>query len=137
MKHAVIFGLILMSQAAFAGSQEHFKLIDTQGLLKLEKERGDKLVILDANNEKTRKEEGVIPGAKLLTSYKTYDLDSEVHASKDSTLVFYCANTQCQASHAAAERAYKNGYKDVNVMSDGIQGWKKKGQKSLPVAAKD
>jgi len=29
------------------------------------------------------------------------------------------------ASHEAARRAVGAGYKDVNVMSDGILGWKK------------
>jgi len=31
------------------------------------------------------------------------------------------------ASHAAARRAVKAGYKDVMVMSDGIVGWKEAG----------
>jgi rhodanese-related sulfurtransferase len=33
------------------------------------------------------------------------------------------------ASHAAARRAVKAGYKNVYVMADGIVGWKEAGQK--------
>jgi rhodanese-related sulfurtransferase len=33
------------------------------------------------------------------------------------------------ASHAAARRAVKAGYKNVMVMADGIVGWKEAGQK--------
>jgi rhodanese-related sulfurtransferase len=34
------------------------------------------------------------------------------------------------ASHAAARRAVKAGYKNVSVMADGISGWKEAGQKT-------
>jgi rhodanese-related sulfurtransferase len=34
------------------------------------------------------------------------------------------------ASHAAARRAVKAGYKNVRVMADGIVGWKEAGQKT-------
>lgn len=32
------------------------------------------------------------------------------------------------ASHEAARRAVKAGYKDVSVMTDGIAGWKAAGE---------
>jgi rhodanese-related sulfurtransferase len=38
------------------------------------------------------------------------------------------------ASHAAARRAVKAGYKNVSVMSDGIVGWKEAGQKTASVS---
>jgi rhodanese-related sulfurtransferase len=34
------------------------------------------------------------------------------------------------ASHEAARRAVEAGYKDVNVMVDGIQGWNAAGKPS-------
>jgi rhodanese-related sulfurtransferase len=92
----------------------------------LQKEK--KATVLDANFEQFRKDNGVIPGALLLTSFNKYDAAKELPAAKDAKLVFYCANTQCQASHAAAQRALQAGYTDVSVLPDGLLGWKKAGQ---------
>jgi rhodanese-related sulfurtransferase len=86
--------------------------------------------ILDANGDKTRTEDGIIPGAKLLTSSSEYDIARELPAAKDSDLVFYCANTKCMASHSAASRAMNAGYTHVAVLADGIQGWKAAGQQT-------
>jgi rhodanese-related sulfurtransferase len=83
---------------------------------------------VDANNESTREHMGVVPGAIQLTSYDTYAL-SELPADKTRPLIFYCANTQCGASHAAAERALIAGYQHVEVMTAGIAGWVTAGQK--------
>ena len=38
------------------------------------------------------------------------------------------------ASHEAARRAVKAGYKDVSVMVDGIMGWKDAGQPTATVS---
>lgn len=95
---------------------------------KLQQEK--KATFVDANNKETRAKFGTIPGAVLLTSFNKYD-PKELPASKSEKLVFFCANTQCQASHAAAERALEAGYTDVNVLPDGIMGWKQAGK---PVA---
>jgi hypothetical protein len=51
------------------------------------------VVILDANVERTREKYGVIPGARLLSSYDDYDVTKELPSAKNSRLVFYCANT--------------------------------------------
>jgi rhodanese-related sulfurtransferase len=82
------------------------------------------VVILDANNEDARKSAGTIPGAILLSSYNQYAI-SELPKDKNSTLVFYCYNSYCQASHAAAERALTAGYKNASVLKAGIDGWNK------------
>jgi rhodanese-related sulfurtransferase len=87
------------------------------------------LQVFDANSEKVRKAEGVIPGATLLTSSSKYDT-KVLPGLKETRLVFYCYNTQCTASHRAAETASKAGYKNLYVLSDGIAGWKKAGQKT-------
>lgn len=92
----------------------------------LQKEK--KATVLDANQDQFRKQNGVIPGAVLLTSFNKYDVAKELPAAKGSKLVFYCANTQCTASHAAAQRALEAGYTDVSVLPDGLMGWKKAGQ---------
>jgi rhodanese-related sulfurtransferase len=83
--------------------------------------------LVDANGSDTRHEFGVVPGAILLSSSKNYDF-KELPASKSEKLVFYCGGLMCRASDAAAERAAKAGYTDVNVMREGIKGWKNAGQ---------
>ena len=83
--------------------------------------------VVDANGNNTRKRLGIIPGATLLTSYESYNVH-ELPADKARKLVFYCANEQCGASHAAAERAVAAGYRDVNVLPAGIAGWHQAGK---------
>ncbi|HEX4476097.1 MAG TPA: rhodanese-like domain-containing protein [Polyangiaceae bacterium] len=84
-------------------------------------------LIFDANGGDTRAEYGVIPGAVLLTSHDDYPL-SELPADKSEKLVFYCGGTACRASDAAAARASSAGHTDVNILRDGITGWKRSGQ---------
>ena len=90
--------------------------------------KASQVVVLDANSSDFRAQNGVIPGALLLTNYRTYEPVKELPAAKNQKLVFYCAATQCKASHAAAEKALEAGYEDVSVMPDGLMGWKNAGQ---------
>lgn len=83
---------------------------------------------VDANGNATRKHEGVVPGAVLLTSFDGYAL-TELPSDKTKELVFYCMNTHCAASHQAAEKAIASGYTNVKVMPEGIAGWIKAGKK--------
>jgi hypothetical protein len=46
---------------------------------------------VDCNGDKTRKHEGVVPGAILVTDESTYD-QKELPSDKGAKLVFYCAN---------------------------------------------
>ena len=89
--------------------------------------KGD-CVAVDANGDGTRKKLGVVPGAVLLTDSDTFNV-SELPADKSKSLVFYCANTHCGASHEAAEKALTAGYTNVKVMPEGIAGWVKAGKK--------
>lgn len=91
-----------------------------------------KAKVFDANGPDFRKQNGTIPGAVLLTSSSSYDL-KELPKAKDASLVFYCANTMCSASEAAAKRATEAGYTNVAVLPDGLMGWKAAGQKTAPV----
>jgi len=111
---------------AKAEAKPAVKTVTVTQLAELQKAK--KATVLDANGQETREKYGTIPGAVLLTNFQKYDLAKELPAAKDSKLVFYCANTQCGASHAAAEKAASAGYTDVNVLPDGIIGWKKAGQ---------
>ncbi len=82
--------------------------------------------LFDANSDKTRAEFGKIPTAVLLQGGSNYDL-GQLPPDKSRKLVFYCANTQCGASHKSAEKALAAGYSDVNVMPQGVMGWKDSG----------
>jgi rhodanese-related sulfurtransferase len=97
-------------------------------LAALKKDAKTSPVVLDANGEKTRAEQGVIPGAKLLTSAARYDVAKELPASKGDKLVFYCASERCSSAKQAAERAVTAGHTDVAILPVGIQGWKAAGQ---------
>ena len=92
-------------------------------------EAGD-AVAIDANGAQTRAEHGVVPGATLLTSSGSYDVDAELPADASATLVFYCGNTDCHASDGAAERARQAGRANVRVMREGIAGWVASGRET-------
>lgn len=85
--------------------------------------------VFDANSDKTRQKFGKVPGATLLTSAKEYDLGI-LPEDKAAKLVFYCSNTMCSAAGKGAKRAVVAGYTDVNVMPEGIMGWKDSGKKT-------
>ncbi len=88
---------------------------------------------VDANGPVTRGSKGVIPGAIRLSDYETFSA-RELPADKTHPLIFYCANEQCGASHAAAEKARKLGHRDVRVLPAGIMGWVAAGKSVEPGA---
>jgi rhodanese-related sulfurtransferase len=87
------------------------------------------VTIVDVNDDETRKERGMVPGATKLSSYDKYTM-SELPADQSATIIFYCYNTLCPASGLAADRAIDAGYKDVRVMKAGIIGWKEATEKT-------
>lgn len=119
---------LLSCASARATEMDKFKLIHVPDLVA--ELQSSHPAIFDANGDKTRQKEGIIPGAKLLSSSGEYDVAKELPAAKDSELVFYCGNTKCMASHTAAKRAVQAGYTNVAVLADGIKGWKEAGQKT-------
>ncbi|MGB5348432.1 MAG: rhodanese-like domain-containing protein [Polyangiales bacterium] len=88
-------------------------------------------VAVDANSDSTREKNGTVPNAVILTSSYKYDL-AQLPEDKSKDLIFYCSNTNCTASDAAAERASTNGYKNVHIMREGIKGWKDAGKATKP-----
>jgi rhodanese-related sulfurtransferase len=82
---------------------------------------------VDANGNTTRQQLGVIPGAVLLPDFESTE---GLPADRSTSLVFYCTNTACSASHAAAEKALTAGYTRVKVLPEGIAGWVKAGKKT-------
>ncbi len=121
-----LLSTLAVVSVAKSSETDPFKLIGAKDLAAALKSDNPP-VVLDANNPDTRAKYGVVPGAVLLSNYKKYDLAKTLPADKTKSLVFYCANTQCMASHAAAKRAAKAGFKNVSVMSDGIMGWAESG----------
>jgi hypothetical protein len=82
--------------SALLGSKhenDKFKLINVADLAALRADANSHVVILDANVQDTRDKWGVIPGARLLSSYDSYDVATELPPAKSAKLVFYCANT--------------------------------------------
>lgn len=125
---ALAFSMPLAAQAVEkAPAKNDLKLINVSDLDKLMTTEKANTYVFDANTEDTRKKDGLIPGATKLNSSTNYDV-AVLPADKKAKLVFYCANTQCMASHEAAKRAISQGYANSMVMSDGIQGWKKAGK---------
>lgn len=104
-------------------TKEELKLIKASDLKKMDKSA---VFVFDANDNRIREKEGIIPGAKALTGTRDYDL-AILPTDKKANLVFYCGGPMCMASHEAAKRAINAGYANVTVMSDGIIGWKKAG----------
>ncbi|HTY57045.1 MAG TPA: rhodanese-like domain-containing protein [Candidatus Binataceae bacterium] len=51
------------------------------------------VMIFDANPPDVRTDEGIIPGAHLLSSSGHYDIATTLPANKATPLVFYCHNT--------------------------------------------
>jgi rhodanese-related sulfurtransferase len=88
-------------------------------------------VAVDANSERTRKKNGTVPDAVILTSSYKYEL-TQLPQDKSKDLIFYCSNTNCTASDAAAERASTSGYENVHIMREGIKGWKDAGKATSP-----
>lgn len=133
MKRSIILALAILASPTFAAESvkkvprastsikkfHALKLVDATEAQKLIEAGG---IAVDANNAETRASEGTIPGAIQLPSANNYDL-ALLPTDKTQTLVFYCANERCMASHDAAKAAIKAGYSNVKVLSTGIKGW--------------
>ena len=86
-------GVLLAAGLAVAAEpKEKFRLIEVPELEAMQKDARAPVTLLDANDVDFRQKNGVIPGAKLLSSFKDYDLKKELPANHDAPLVFYCSN---------------------------------------------
>ncbi|WP_370546260.1 rhodanese-like domain-containing protein [Edwardsiella tarda] len=63
---------------------------------------------------------GRIPGAIYINQENWQSL---LPHDRQATLIFYCANQLCLASHDAAKMSMALGYHHVFHMADGIFGW--------------
>lgn len=69
-----------------------------------------------------------LPGARHMPHDAVDVLASRLIPSKDSEVVVYCANAQCQNSHIAARRLNQLGYTNVRVYAGGKQDWEARGR---------
>jgi rhodanese-related sulfurtransferase len=139
MTRLLFVALLAFQASAFAKSpasaekkESAFKNMSVTQLADALKSNKEEVHVYDANTDDIRKKEGIIPGATKLASITSYETQV-LPTDKSAKLVFYCANTMCTASHSAAKRAIAAGYKNVSVLNEGIQGWKKAGQQTEKV----
>jgi rhodanese-related sulfurtransferase len=78
--------------AAAAQPEEKFRLIEVAELESMQKDARAPVTVLDANDAEVREKSGVIPGAKLLSSFNRYDIQKELPADRNAPLVFYCSS---------------------------------------------
>ena len=86
------------------------------------------LVLLDARSGKY--DDGRrIPGARSLNDKSSAEEIAKVVKTKDTLIVTYCSNLQCQASPRLAKHLRGLGYKSVLEYSEGIAGWTEAGNR--------
>jgi len=73
-------------------SDEGFQTISVNDLSKLMADPSAHVHIYDANGPSTRESQGMIPGARPLTSDDHYNVAEELPSNKNADIVFYCAN---------------------------------------------
>ena len=94
MNRLALLSLVLLLVGGFAlaaEAQQKFRLIELSELESLQK-GSPPATVLDANDAEFRGKNGVIPGAKLLSSIDRYDVQKELPADRSAPLVFYCSN---------------------------------------------
>jgi hypothetical protein len=88
--------LVVALALAFAGrgqAVESFKIIHVDDLAALTAAKPSTVWIYDVNPPSVRAKEGIVPGARLLSSFDSFDVAEDLPPAKDAKLVFYCANT--------------------------------------------
>lgn len=90
--HLALGVLLATGLAVAAVPKEKLRMIEVSDLESMQKDSKSPPTLLDANDAEFRQENGVIPGAKLLSSFDRYDLAKELPADKNAPLVFYCAD---------------------------------------------
>jgi len=78
--------------AMAAQPQQKLRMIEVSDLESMQKDPKSPPTLLDANEPDFREKNGVIPGAKLLSSFDKYEPARELPADKNAPLVFDCAS---------------------------------------------
>ena len=115
--------MMLFAASVFAAEFPDITIPDLKAAM-----ASQKLVLLDANGSESW-QSGHIPGA-IDFSAQEDNLAKVLPRDKDTLIVAYCGNPQCQAYLRAAEAAKKLGYKNIKHLRAGIAGWKQAGEKT-------
>ena len=86
-------GVLVLAAAIACGGRDPFTVLHVGDLAARLGAPARRPTVVDANGADFRTREGIIPGAVLLSSYKSYDAAKELPSAKDTSLVFYCADT--------------------------------------------
>jgi len=70
--------------------QDNFQLIGVNDLARMMADPNAHVHVYDADGPQVRHSEGMIPGARPLTSDSHYDVATELPSNKSARLVFYC-----------------------------------------------
>ncbi len=70
-----------------------FKIIHVEQLARMMENSKSRPLIYDANLPEVRARYGVIPGARLLSSYNRYNVKAELPANHDALIIFYCTDS--------------------------------------------
>jgi hypothetical protein len=99
---AMLAAVILAAAPAFALSlgsilnnkpnDEGFRIITVENMEQMLANPNSHVHLYDANPEGVRESEGMIPGARPLTSSDNYDIANELPSNRKAPLVFYCHN---------------------------------------------
>jgi len=68
-----------------------------------------------------------LPGAINIPHDEVQATAALLIPNKDGSVIVYCANTECQNSHIAAETLRKMGYSNVYEFTEGKKGWMEAG----------
>src|SRR5690606_4923234 len=85
--------------------------VTTEEVLKLREEHPN-ITIIDARSEEDFNK-GHIPGAVQIRPDDVAKKLPEIQKDKSQPIIFYCTNTQCQASAKAAHAAKEAGYTNL------------------------
>ena len=92
MRHLPSVLLLVSSLGLSPAAAEKFRLIGVEELESLRRDTAHPAVVLDANDPEFRETNGIIPGARLLSSFDRYDVAKELPSDRSAPLVFYCSD---------------------------------------------
>lgn len=88
----LLLALAVPGLSRASDAEPKFKLLHVAELVALQKTDA-RVQLYDANDPEFRAQNGIIPGAHLLTSYRSYDAAKELPKDKATPLVFYCSSS--------------------------------------------
>ncbi|MFA6294697.1 MAG: rhodanese-like domain-containing protein [Victivallales bacterium] len=109
-----------------AAMKKECKTVTTEELKKIIDNKSS--LIFDARSGKYDTGER-IPGAKSLNADSSAADIAKAIPDKNASIVTYCVDPQCPASANLAKHLKKLGYTNISEYPEGIEGWKKAGNK--------